>query len=588
MSDYDYRDDNNYESESISESDIQVEDVTVEDSHSPQDNEAYQKADNSQPDNTYYYDDNSQSDSGSYYTGGSQSDNNSYYTGGSQSDNNSYYAGGSQSDNNSYYDRANRYANAGESSRSNYTHIPEEPQRSRKEPKKKGSWLSGALRVASFAVIFGLVSGATFAGVNSVKEHFFPSPSERIETTTPDTESKEIEDTNNNTNTNNGAASTIPEDVTKVVENVMPSVVSITGTYRTNNYFGFGSQESQGAGSGFLIAENDDKLFLATNNHVVEDSSSLTVGFIDDTTAPATIVGKDSNTDVAVISVNKKDLSDETKKKIKIATLGSSDDLKLGEPVIVIGNALGYGQSVTYGVLSAKDREVPFAYGTMNLLQTDAAINPGNSGGVMINRKGEVVGISNAKLADTSIEGMCYAVPISTAKVILTDLMNAGEIDEKDASYLGIFGKNIDDSYSQALGMPKGIYISQVVSKSPAEDAGIVAGDIIVAMDSTKISTMSGLKERLATKKAGTKVKITVKRANQNGEYEEKKLDVTLGRASDFQDAIENNQSQNNNNNSQDPYGGQGNPGNGYDNNDDYFDNGNGNEDMDPFYYFFR
>ena len=502
---------------------------------------------------------------------------------------------------------SNRFGDSSQSMAGNSTkksHIPDEPDRSGKKKKeKKSSWFSGALKAASFALIFGLVSGATFAGVNSAKENFFPSTSAQIETNDAESKVKDNADDKDNKNSkdskdsaaaDNAASSAIPKDASAVVDEVMPSVVSITGTYRTENYFGFGSQESEGAGSGFLIAENDDKYFLATNNHVVEYSSSLTVGFIDDTTAPATVVGKDSNVDVAVISVNKKDVSKDTAKKIKIATLGSSDDLKLGQPVIVIGNALGYGQSVTYGVLSAKDREISFADGTMSLLQTDAAINPGNSGGVMINLKGEVVGISNAKLEDTSIEGMCYAVPISTAKVIMTDLMNAGEISKEDASYLGIVGKNIDASYSEALGMPKGIYISQVVDKSPAEKAGLKAGDIIVAMDGNKLSTMSGLKERLSIKKAGTNVTITVKRSNQNGEYKEKEFNVKLGKASDFQDALTENQTQNNGNNSQNQNGQDINPGNGSGNSGDYYyDDGNnggnnGGENIDPFEFFFR
>jgi serine protease Do len=296
--------------------------------------------------------------------------------------------------------------------------------------------------------------------------------------------------------------------------------------------------------------------------------------------------------------VNKSDVSDDTRSKIKIATLGSSESLKVGQPVIAIGNALGYGQSVTVGVLSAKDREVSFTDGTMTLLQTDAAINPGNSGGVLINMNGEVIGINNAKLADTSVEGMCYAIPISTANSILNDLMNASDISSENAAYLGIVGKNIDASYSKALGMPQGIYVSQIVSGSPAEESGIEAGDIITAVDGNNVSTMQGLKEKISIKKAGTKMTVTLKRAKQNGEYEEKKIEVTLGKASDFQDASTNNQSGNNNGQNQnggqngtDQFGNGGQNGNGgY-----YYDQGNGNgngngngEEFDPFYYFFN
>ena len=308
----------------------------------------------------------------------------------------------------------------------------------------------------------------------------------------------------------------------------MPSVVSITSTIQSSNYYGFGTQESEGAGSGFIIAKTKDSLMIATNNHVVSDATSLTVGFVDDTTAKATVVGTDSSADLAVISVKIKDIKDATASKIKVATLGSSDDLKVGEEVVAIGNALGYGQSVTTGVVSAKNREVSLTDGTMNLLQTDAAINPGNSGGVLINMDGQVVGINNAKLEDTSVEGMGYAIPITTAKTILTDLMNAGSVSTKDAAFLGVVGRDINESYSSALGIPSGIYVSQVVSGSPAEKAGISAGDVIVKFEGNNVSTMSGLKEKLAIKKANTKVKITFKRANQSGTYAVSYTHLTL------------------------------------------------------------
>ena len=248
--------------------------------------------------------------------------------------------------------------------------------------------------------------------------------------------------------------------------------------------------------------------------------------------------------------------------------------------MIAIGNALGYGQSVTTGVLSAKDREVSFTDGTMVLLQTDAAINPGNSGGVLINQNGQVIGINNAKLADTSVEGMGYAIPITTAKEILTDLMNSTTIDEKDASFLGVVGKTIDSTYSNTLGMPVGIYVTQVVEGSPAEKAGINAGDIITEFNGSSVSTMEGLKSKLARKAAGTKVKLTVKRSNQNGEYQEQEIEVTLGKKSDFADASskQDNGNQNNQNNfdNGNNNGGENNGGGYYTNPYDFFF-GNGN-----------
>ena len=361
-----------------------------------------------------------------------------------------------------------------------YGNIPPEPDKRRRQRKngsknnKNGMGKKAAKLVAS-AAVFGLVAGACFVGVSVAKDKLYPSTADRIETTSGTTSAK--------SETSSSGSSSSSSNVASVVNEVMPSVVSITSTIQSSNYYGFGTQESEGAGSGFIVAKTKDNLMIATNNHVVSDATSLTVGFADDTTAKATVVGTDSSADLAVISVKIKDIKDSTASKIKVATLGSSDDLKVGEEVVAIGNALGYGQSVTTGVVSAKNREVSLTDGTMNLLQTDAAINPGNSGGVLINMDGQVVGINNAKLEDTSVEGMGYAIPITTAKTILTDLMNASSVSTKDAAFLGVVGRDINESYSSALGIPSGIYVSQVVSGSPAEKAGISAGDVITKFE---------------------------------------------------------------------------------------------------------
>ena len=481
-----------------------------------------------------------------------------------------------------------------------YSNIPPEPDKRRRQRKngnnKNGNGIGKKIaKLVASAAVFGLVAGACFVGVSVVKDKFYPSTADKIETTSGTTSAKK--DTSSGSGSNS-------QNVASVVNEVMPSVVSITSTIQSSNYYGFGTQESEGAGSGFIIAKTKDSLMIATNNHVVSDATSLTVGFVDDTTAKATVVGTDSSADLAVISVKIKDIKDSTASKIKVATLGSSDDLKVGEEVVAIGNALGYGQSVTTGVVSAKNREVSLTDGTMNLLQTDAAINPGNSGGVLINMDGQVVGINNAKLEDTSVEGMGYAIPITTAKTILTDLMNAGSVSTKDAAFLGVVGRDINESYSSALGIPSGIYVSQVVSGSPAEKAGISAGDVIVKFEGNNVSTMSGLKEKLAIKKANTKVKITFKRANQSGTYEEKTVTVTLGKKSDFKNVTTDNSSDssesddssnngnsngnsnngNNNGNSGNSNGNSGNGGYGYDNG-----NGGNSSDgyMNPYDYFF-
>lgn len=501
----------------------------------------------------------------------------------------------------------NTYNNSYSNDNNYYSNIPPEPDKRRRQRKngnktdKNGIGKKAAKLVVS-AAVFGLVAGACFTGVSIAKDKLYPSTADRIETTSGTTSAK-------NNMASSGSLSS--QNVATVVNEVMPSVVSITSTIQSSNYYGFGTQESEGAGSGFIIAKTKDNLMIATNNHVVSDSTSLTVGFVDDTTAKATIVGTDSSADLAVISVKISDIKDSTASKIKVATLGSSDDLKVGEEVVAIGNALGYGQSVTTGVVSAKNREVSLTDGTMNLLQTDAAINPGNSGGVLINMDGQVVGINNAKLEDTSVEGMGYAIPISTAKSILTDLMNASSVSTKNAAFLGVVGRDINESYSSALGIPSGIYVSQVVSGSPAEKAGISAGDVITKFEGNNVSTMSGLKEKLALKKANTKVKITFKRANQSGTYEEKTVTVTLGKKSDFSNVTtdsssdssdsnndsnsnsnngnsngnSNNGNSNGNGNSGNSNGNSGNYGYGYGNDNSGSDNSNGY--VNPYEYFF-
>ena len=528
---------------------------------------------------------NTESHSYSYREQGTGGSSYQYDNGNNSNDtyNNSYSSQGWRDE--STYNNENYYGN-----------IPPESDKRRRQRKngsknnKNGMGKKAAKLVAS-AAVFGLVAGACFVGVSVAKDKLYPSTADRIETTSGTTSAK--------SETSSSGSSSSNSNVASVVNEVMPSVVSITSTIQSSNYYGFGTQESEGAGSGFIVAKTKDSLMIATNNHVVSDATSLTVGFVDDTTAKATVVGTDSSADLAVISVKIKDIKDSTASKIKVATLGSSDDLKVGEEVVAIGNALGYGQSVTTGVVSAKNREVSLTDGTMNLLQTDAAINPGNSGGVLINMDGQVVGINNAKLEDTSVEGMGYAIPITTAKTILTDLMNASSVSTKDAAFLGVVGRDINESYSSALGIPSGIYVSQVVSGSPAEKAGISAGDVITKFEGNNVSTMSGLKEKLALKKANTKVKITFKRANQSGTYEEKTVTVTLGKKSDFSDVTtdnssdSSNDSNNNSNNGNNNGNSNGNSGNSNGNSGDYgYGNGNsgndnGNGYINPYEYFF-
>lgn len=466
-----------------------------------------------------------------------------------------------------------------------------------KPPKQKKN--GGMKKTLLSAVVFGVVAAFCFFAIVKIcglQVGTQKSNSGEIGTVNTDSGNTEL------TAVSGGAVAGV-SDVSGIVENVMPSIVSITETSMQKSIFG--EYPSEGAGSGFIVKQDDKELLIVTNNHVVSGAESITVKFIDDTTAKATVKGTDSTADLAVITVKLSDLKEETKGKIKIATLGHSDDVKVGQMAIAIGNALGYGQSVTVGYISAKDREVEISdengsgSNKMVLLQTDAAINPGNSGGVLINMDGQVVGINNAKLEDTSVEGMGYAIPITTAKTILTDLMNASSVSTKDAAFLGVVGRDINESYSSALGIPSGIYVSQVVSGSPAEKAGISAGDVITKFEGNNVSTMSGLKEKLALKKANTKVKITFKRANQSGTYEEKTVTVTLGKKSDFSDVTtdnssdSSNDSNNNSNNGNNNGNSNGNSGNSNGNSGDYgygngnFGNDNGNGYINPYEYFF-
>lgn len=324
-------------------------------------------------------------------------------------------------------------------------------------------------------------------------------------------------------------------DVTKVVDAVMPSVVSIYGTYMvTGDFWGYQfRQEDEGSGSGIIVGENDEELLIVTNNHVVADSTSLSVQFVDESTCMAQVKGTDEDVDLAVIAVSIAELSDSTKEAIRVATLGDSDALKVGEPAIAIGNALGYGQSVTTGVISAVNRQ-----NTMDedgdalfLIQTDAAINPGNSGGALLNVYGEVVGINSNKIGGALVEGMGYAIPISTAKPIIEELMSKKTrvpVDESDKGYLGISGINVTDDVHEMYGLPYGVYIAQVYAGTAAERAGLKKGDIVTYFDGESVETMEELALLLDCTEAGSHVQVGVMVTTADG-YEERMIEVVLG-----------------------------------------------------------
>ncbi len=337
------------------------------------------------------------------------------------------------------------------------------------------------------------------------------------------------------TTTVTGETKAVVTDVTAVVEDVMPAMVIIHNNYTTSaSYFGYvQKEEATASGSGIIVGENDSELLIATNYHVVEGADSLEVIFADDTAIEAVVKGTDSTMDLAVVAVMLDDISSDTKDAIKIATLGDSDSLKLGEPAIAIGNALGYGQSVTTGVISAVNREVEMTEGTPHtFIQTDAAINPGNSGGALLNLSGEVIGINSNKIGGNTVEGMGYAIPISLAQPIIDKLMNERtliKVSSEERGYIGISGVSVTSDVSEYYGIPVGVYVAEITDGGGAEDAGIKKGDVITEFDGEEITSMDDLQTRLQYYAAGTTV--TVKVMRQTGEeYAEKEYTVTLGK----------------------------------------------------------
>ena len=389
-------------------------------------------------------------------------------------------------------------------------------------------------KCAALAAVFGLVAGGVFVGTGYLGMTKLGVTKSGSDSKSVTVESTKIAGTATSTESTEVGAI----DVSGIVDEVMPSIVAITNMTEAQyrNFFGqVQNYESESAGSGIIIGQDNDYLYIVTNNHVVAGATSLTVCFVDDQTVTAEVKGTDSNSDLAVVAVKISDISGDTMKNIKVATMGDSDSVKVGESAIAIGNALGYGQSVTTGVISALDREVTLqdestgSTTTNALIQTDAAINPGNSGGALLNLQGEVIGINSAKYSDTAVEGMGYAIPIATAKPIIDDLIQRETVDEAESAYFGIAGADITEDVSKTYNMPRGIYVTKVVENSAADEAGIQKGDILTAFDGKKVSSMEGMQEMLRYYKAGEKIKVTVQQAN-NGQYEEKELEVTLGK----------------------------------------------------------
>ena len=404
------------------------------------------------------------------------------------------------------------------------------------KPKKK-SKIFGVFKFTAAAVTFGLIAGIVFQGYYYAT---VPNETKILEEAANENKlklaevTKEIEEANAIIATGN-AADTVITDVSEVVANVMPSIVAINSSGTATGFDFFGreyNEPMQGSGSGIIIDQNGSEILIVTNNHVIEGATAIQIVFADETTATAVVKGAEANADLAVLSVNLDELSKETAATIKVATIGDSSAVKAGEMAIAIGNALGYGQSVTVGYISAVGREVTIEEQTMTLLQTDAAINPGNSGGALINTTGQLIGINSVKFASEAVEGMGYAIPISDALPMINELMNREVVKESEKGFLGIdasTAQNVTDVYAERFNMPIGIYINDIIENSPAESAGLMQGDIITGVGETKVETTDDLVDILSFKKIGDVIDLKVQ-VKENGAYAEKTLVVTLGK----------------------------------------------------------
>ena len=423
--------------------------------------------------------------------------------------------------------------------------------------RNQNSFQKKAGATIALAVIFGLVAAVVFQATNFAADRFLNTGKSSVQIKT--TDSVDLQETASDDSTADKVLSDSENGtVAAVAQASMPSVVAITtvSVQEIPSFFGYSSHQYKSAstGSGIIVGDNDDELLIATNNHVVDGATTLSVCFIGDDVAnaetetvnagdngdlnvedavSAKIKGTDADNDLAVVAVKKSDIPEDTLNQIKIAQIGSSDDLAVGQQVVAIGNALGYGQSVTSGWISALNRTISTDDGTNStgLIQTDAAINPGNSGGALLNMKGELIGINSAKYADSAVEGMGYAIPISKAKPILEELMNRETREKVDSSkkgYLGVSLANLTTEAIEMYNMPTGAFVRSVEDDSPAQEAGICKGDIIVKFDGQKVSDGDDLLDKLQYYKSGEKIEAVIARAT-NGEYEENTIELTLG-----------------------------------------------------------
>ena len=465
--------------------------------------------------------------------------------------------GGAYQNGNSWTSREQSTQNGpvtGQRKYGNYTYY--QPQQDPNQPqdhRKPGGTGKKVIVTLGLAVLFGVVAGGIIIG-SSMIVHKEIKNGQKTEYQLPTTELPQQENADGDSNSAAGSGSDATEEVSagttgeytvaQVAKSCMPSVVSITNaSVKTVQDFFGGVQQypSESSGSGIIVGQNDSEILVATNNHVVADADTITVAFDDDAVYEAQVKGTDSDNDLAVVAVKISDMSEDTLKSIKVVSIGNSDELEIGEQVVAIGNALGYGQSVTSGWISAVDREVTDEDGktTGKLIQTDAAINPGNSGGALLNMQGELIGINSAKAAATEVEGMGYAIPVSVAQPILDELMNREtryKTDEEHAGYIGVTCLNVDSTSAQTYGIPLGAFVDSVEEGGPAQTAGIQKGDVIVKFDGMTVSGSSDLVGKLEYYQAGETVDVVISRA-QNGEYQEQTVSVTLGKKSEMKQA---------------------------------------------------
>jgi serine protease Do len=477
-----------------------------------------------------------QQNSGNSYQNNAYGSSNPYQSYSNNAYNNNAY------NNNAYNNNAynnNTYNNAYNSNAYSNPYEQAKQQKQADKPKKVKKGHSGfgvkIAKCAAIAVVFGLVAGSVFTGVSYVgTKALGVTGKTETSSSTGSSGSAEVKQTNTT-----GTATDLA-DVSAIAQEAMPSIVAITNTgvvsYQT--FWGVQEQESESCGSGIIISQDDKYLYIVTNNHVVADAEALTVQFCDDETVSCEVQGTDSSDDLAVVKVALDSIQDDTLSQIKVASVYDEDDLVVGQGVIAIGNALGYGQSVTNGIISALGRTVTVQDSTTgetitnsNMIQTNAAINPGNSGGALLNAQGEVIGINSAKYSDTDVEGFGYAIPMSDAMPLVEQLIENGEVEQAQTAYLGIYGQDISSNVAQAYNMPEGIYIYQLVADSPAEAAGLRQGDIITKFDGQSVSTMEELKSLISSYKAGDTVTIQFERL-ENG-YEKQSVEVELGSTSD-------------------------------------------------------